>query len=183
MKAEIYTTRRICKTCSVVFFVTPSRAQRGKGTYCSRRCMGLAQRGENHPNWKGSFQWSGSGYVGRTSNDGRKVLAHREIAERALGHPLPPGSEIHHVDGNTDNNANSNLVICGSRGYHMMLHARQRIVDHGGNPNTDKYCARCGLVKPRSSFYVSKRKWDGRRSQCSECDIDRIHERTASCRA
>src|SRR5258708_6599812 len=63
---------------------------------------------------------------------------HELIAEQVLGHPLPKKAEIHHVDNNGLNNEHSNLVICQDHAYHMLLHARTRIVKAGGNPNTDR---------------------------------------------
>ena len=59
----------------------------------------------------------------------RGKSAHRNVAELALGKPLPSGAEIHHIDGNGFNNSPDNLVICQDHSYHMLLHARERIID------------------------------------------------------
>jgi hypothetical protein len=64
---------------------------------------------------------------------GKIVFEHREIAERALGKPLPPGVQVHHVDGDPANNAPSNLVICPSQSYHKLLHARESAYAACGN--------------------------------------------------
>jgi len=90
------------------------------------------------------------GHTGRTGKrqpgkylyKGNQTL-HVVIAAKALGRPLPAGAEVHHVDGNKQNNANSNLVICPSRAYHMLLHVRQRVIAAGGNPNTQRICTAC----------------------------------------
>lgn len=55
------------------------------------------------------------------------------IARKALGKRLPYGVVVHHVDGNNQNNVNSNLVICPNRAYHNMLHARERALDTCGH--------------------------------------------------
>jgi hypothetical protein len=57
------------------------------------------------------------------------------IAERALGHELPPKAVIHHVDEDRTNSKNDNLVICESQGYHMLLHRRLRAFRACGNAN------------------------------------------------
>lgn len=53
----------------------------------------------------------------------RGVRNHISIAEAALGHKLPPGAVVHHLDGDRLNNAPENLVVCPSQAYHMHLHA------------------------------------------------------------
>ncbi len=76
--------------------------------------------------------------------DGDNTREHIRVAERALGHTLPKGAQVHHVDENRSNNANSNLVICPSQGYHNLLHKRMRALAACGHADWEK-CARCKL--------------------------------------
>ena len=104
----------------------------------------------------------------RATGDPRK-RAHVAIAERVLGHPLPPGAIVHHVDGNRHNNATSNLAILPSRAYHVSLHARLRVLSAGGNPHTDALCSYCQLTKPFTDFYQrrDRTRCDSRCKSCS----------------
>lgn len=72
----------------------------------------------------------------------KNVLAHRLIAEKALGRSLPDGAEVHHIDGNGLNNTNSNLVICPTRAYHRLLHQRQKAYEACGHADWRK-CTYC----------------------------------------
>ena len=72
-----------------------------------------------------------------------QVIEHILIAEKALGKPLPPGAEVHHVDENKANNRNDNLVICPNHAYHQLLHLRMRALCESGNPNY----RRCHICK------------------------------------
>ncbi len=67
---------------------------------------------------------------------------HVVVAEQALGKLLPKGTDVHHVDENRTNNANTNLVICQDRAYHKLLHRRTSALKACGNPNYRK-CATC----------------------------------------
>lgn len=82
------------------------------------------------------------GYV-QYSRKGLLQYGHREIAERALGKPLPKLAQVHHVDENPSNNESSNLVICPSQSYHRLLHKRMKAYDACGNPDYRK-CRYCG---------------------------------------
>ena len=111
--------------------------------------------GEAHPRWKGGRSLDKSGRV-MISLNGRKVYEYVLVAEQALGKLLPPKAIIHHVDGNNTNNINSNLVICEDQAYHMLLHQRMRVLEVGGNPNTQYLCGRCNKAKDFSVFYRQK---------------------------
>jgi hypothetical protein len=71
------------------------------------------------------------------------VYEHVFIAEKALGKSLPKGVNIHHVDEDPGNNANSNLVICQDQSYHLLLHSRRDALLACGNPNW----RRCTICK------------------------------------
>lgn len=86
-------------------------------------------------------------FVGGSS---KRVLLHRDRAERALGKSLPPNAIVHHADGSRSDDAP--LVICQDDAYHKFLHMRMRIQAAGGNPNTDRLCCGCHLVKAITEF-------------------------------
>ena len=67
---------------------------------------------------------------------------HILIAEKAIGHKLPLGSIVHHVDENRMNNNNSNLVICQDIAYHKLLHRRMKALSETGNSHSEK-CVHC----------------------------------------
>jgi hypothetical protein len=77
---------------------------------------------------------------------------------------------VHHFDENKRNNEPSNLVICQDRGYHLLLHIRQRTMKSGGDPNTERVCSRCSKVLPMAAFRAYRHvKADGRSSRCVDC--------------
>lgn len=110
------------------------------------------------------------GYQFRSVNR-RTVYLHVEIAERALGRRLPPGAEIHHVDGDPKNNDPSNIVICPNHEYHMLLHQRMRALEVCGRAHW-RPCQVCGrygdpaTMRPhRRQFYHQACKADEARAR------------------
>jgi hypothetical protein len=106
--------------------------------------------------------------VGGYTSDG--LLLHRVRAERALGKPLPSRAEVHHADGSKSDDGP--LVICQDRAYHLLLHARMRVLKAGGNPNTDALCGSCGQVKNRAEFLTRTDRRNGNivlRDGCRDC--------------
>jgi hypothetical protein len=95
------------------------------------------------------------------AREGGSTLYHRQRAETALGHPLPPDAEIHHPNYDIWN-PQAQLVICQDRSYHNLLHRRARVLRAGGNPDTDKVCTCCRKPKPASEF-------SSRATQCRPC--------------
>lgn len=103
---------------------------------------------------------------------GNRRLVHRARAEQALGKPLPVGALVHHADGSISSTAP--LVICQDEAYHQLLHFRMRILAAGGNPNTQKICSGCSVVKNKTDFSRNRRiQADGRHWNCRACEHDR----------
>lgn len=71
------------------------------------------------------------------------IREHVRVAEEALGKKLPPGAQVHHVNGDKRDNRNSNLVICENQEYHSLLHVRARVLRAGGDPDTQRICWGC----------------------------------------
>lgn len=95
-------------------------------------------------NWNGGRNVTSQGYVEiaveshpRRSYRGY-VFEHILVAEKALGHYLPNGSSVHHIDKNKQNNANSNLVICQDEAYHQLLHRRMDALRESGHADYRK---------------------------------------------
>ena len=110
-----------------------------------------------------------SRYRSRTVN-GVCMPEHVLIAERALGRPMPPGVEIHHVDENKRNNRPGNLVICQDATYHRLLHVRTKVLRAGGDPNTQALCHSCREPKDFNQFWrTTARLCTGLAGRCKDC--------------
>jgi len=103
---------------------------------------------------------------------GKLMMLHRALAEQALGKPLPPKAVVHHVDGKHVDG--SRLVICQDQRYHFLLHARQRVKEAGGDPNTQRLCGNCGQLKPFAAFAPSA---ISRGRMCRACSTTASRER------
>lgn len=95
--------------------------------------------------------------------------AYISTAERALGHKLPHGAVVHHVDQNRKNGRNDNLVILASCAEHRALHQRLRVLRAGGDPWTQQICCTCAQLKALEHFKGSSTSYSGYRSQCKKC--------------
>src|SRR5688572_20581900 len=131
------------------------------------------RRGPESPKWRGGIKRRGK-YLSIYAPDNPRatnsyVYLRIFIAEKALGHTLPDGAQVHHFDEDRDNNVNSNLVICEDAAYHALLHYRSRIVKAGGDPDKHKICWQCKRLLTIEQFYRSKNTFDGRSQQCRDC--------------
>ncbi len=99
------------------------------------------------------------------------------IAERALGHELPEGAIVHHIDSDRTNHINSNLVVLQSAREHMALHKRLRTLRAGGNPFTQQICVTCRVVKDFTDFTPRpfKSNCSGRANRCRPCTAKGMH--------
>lgn len=138
----------------------PSRgAKRGEPR---RFIFGHAARIQLWRTGKASHAWKGgvSPYRGKLI-DGKHKGEHVLIAEKALGHSLPKGVLVHHIDENKKNNANSNLLICPAW-YHNLLHLRLRALRACGDPSWRK-CVHCKKWDDTTNLYI----WAGGRQKKS----------------
>lgn len=83
----------------------------------------------------------------------KRYAQHRLVAERAIGKPLPPGAEVHHLNEDRRDNRPENLVIVPNRKYHFLLHIRQEALTATANadmrkcPYCQKYDAKPNMVQ------------------------------------
>jgi hypothetical protein len=78
----------------------------------------------------------------RTYEGGEAVRMHIIVAEKALGHHLPEGAVVHHVNEDKRDYSNANLVICQNIAYHHLLHRRMRALAASGHADwrVCKFC-------------------------------------------
>jgi len=151
--------QRVCEICQAPFEKYAYFIKMGKGRFCSVACRSKWLSAEHHGMWNGGRSNS-HGYarisVGAAKYRGEHIL----VAERALGHPLPRGAVVHHVNENKQDNRPANLVICQDVSYHQLLHARLRVLQAGGSPNLHRRCHRCKQLRDRVDFH-----------ECADCGI------------
>lgn len=82
---------------------------------------------------------------------GNRRYEHIALAERALGRRLPPGAQVHHVNGDPSDNRHSNLVICPNSAYHHLLHRRADALAACGHADW-RVCVYCGNYAPESQL-------------------------------
>ncbi len=145
-----------CGCGQVTNFVTKTETRRGTQRGQPRRFVAGHQSRKQHVT--GPY---------RQSHDRRRL--HVVLAERALGHQLPPRAQVHHVDGDGLNNTPTNLVICEDAAYHGLLHRRTRVVKAGGNPNTEWWCSCCRRLRPLDAFSPRTGRRAGYSAYCRAC--------------
>lgn len=127
------------------------KAHESKG-YCAKHYTRIIrQHRQRVIGPKGFGTISRNGYVVHNSG-GKNYLEHVAIAEHVLGKKLPCGAIVHHANGNRLDNRPENLVICPSRAYHSLLHARMRAYEACENYSYRK-CVYCKTYDAPESMY------------------------------
>jgi len=171
-----------CSACGREFQREAYYLKRCKRIFCSLECRYRGTTGALSPRWRGGKPYIAEGYVvfNLHAEDGyrRHIREHVLIAQKALGKPLPKGAEVHHVNGDRSNNSPSNLVICPNHAYHALLHARVRVRDAGGNPDSQKICCSCADLLDFGQFHRASKSITGRRAYCKKCKAERDSRRS-----
>ena len=55
---------------------------------------------------------------------GKIQSVHKRVAEKKVGGKIYPGYEVHHKDGNKNNNRPSNLAVL-KKSFHKKIHAKK----------------------------------------------------------
>jgi hypothetical protein len=97
------------------------------------------------------------------------IYEHVRIVVKAIGHALPVGARIHHVNDVENDNRNNNLCVLQDDAEHKQLHMRRRVLRAGGDPFAQQFCSRCGNVKSFEHFHRRSDMRLGRRSICKSC--------------
>ena len=126
---------RSCKQCGNEF-----RPLRSSSKYCSLPCAAV-NRGKTQVRRKEVWWVCNRGYiVGRVTVDGktRRVRQHRYIMEQHLGRTIPSDMDVHHINGNKQDNRIENLMVL-PKSEHARISNKGRVVKKGHKLNlTDK---------------------------------------------
>lgn len=109
---------------------------------------------------------NGSGDISSGYRVFGKKAEHITIAEKALGHALPVGAVVHHVNEDRLDNRPENLVICQNQAYHVLLHRRMRALEECGHADWMK-CEFCHQYDTPENLYIRPNKYAGFHRSCS----------------
>lgn len=145
-------------------------------------------KGPLNPRWRGGKKTRGlGGYVAvmdpshpRADQQGY-VREHVVIAERAVGHVLPAAAVVHHVNSDPSDNRPSNLVVCQSQGYHLLLHRRLNALRACGNANwlICNYCHQYDAPE-RLTIRPANRSQHGSSQHHARCRAAYVRDRRAA---
>lgn len=128
--------------------------------------MGVVGFREANPNWKGGKSITPHGYVlvlvkagHHLANAHGYAYEHRLVAEEKLGRRLVKGEEVHHIDGNKQNNDPANIEVL-DRAEHAKQHRKRKDLRDPGEINDLIACGcGCGIHFPKFDQYGRPRRF------------------------
>ena len=117
----------VCENCGNEFetYKSPSRST---PRFCSIKCIGESQKGDNNPSYNGGKYFDSNGYVILFMPDHpncgvkKTVYEHRFVMECKLGRYITEEECVHHIDFNKSNNEPSNLMLFKNNSEHIKFH-------------------------------------------------------------
>lgn len=140
-----------------------------KFRFCSTSCAGknayeisrkVDKSGEKNGFWKGGRWKNARGYVlvhvpnhpYPNHQKGPYVFEHRLVIERQIGRYLKPEEQVHHLNGNKEDNRLENLVLCLNQSDHIKKYHAQKMGNIGRKIWLDS--------KPTKNCLVCKKTMD-----------------------
>ena len=114
---------RTCDECGSLFYIgtNPDKARK----YCSYECSRAAR--SRLASQKDKYRKIYNNSIGAKDNPNataRGVISeHRLMAQKLLGRPLRKSEVVHHMDGNTMNNTEGNIIVFNHSSDHARWHA------------------------------------------------------------
>jgi len=113
--------------------------------------------------WKGGRSVASNGYVLVKANGHRLAdvrgyaYEHRLVAEAKLGRELKPGEQVHHINGNRQDNRPENLEVVASQAEHRLRHRGRETGLHRPGEDNETISCRCGCGSTLNKFDTSGR--------------------------
>ena len=118
----------------------------------------MAVSGQANPMWKGGRTVASNGYVlirvgiDHPLADVRGyAYEHRLVMSEMIGRWLGAGEQVHHLDGNKENNTPGNLALASSIAHHKVYHRSTKRLRLPGQGNPMIECA-CGCGAQFTKF-------------------------------